>query len=113
MVNVVAKENIEQFKGISESKELRRKLICTAEWLVCQLLNLYICFQVITMSHQMELYDEEPFNFEMILNRYLKFAKNSMSVKLIERPVILKAFERIQVSSDVVYHLTFALTFFT
>lgn len=49
------------------------------------------------MSHQMELYDEEPFNFEMILNRYLKFVKQSNSVKLSERPVILKAYERIQV----------------
>lgn len=49
------------------------------------------------MSHQMELYDEEPFNFEMILNRYFKFVKQSNSVKLSERPVILKAYERIQV----------------
>lgn len=49
--------------------------------------------------HQMELYDDEPFNFEMIHNRYLKFAKQSkFSVKLSERPVILKAFERIQVT---------------
>ncbi|XP_054257450.1 origin recognition complex subunit 4-like [Macrosteles quadrilineatus] len=57
--------------------------------------TLELCL-VIAICHQMELYDEVPFNFEMILQRYLNFARQSHSVKIGERSVILKAFERIQ-----------------
>ncbi|KAG8251437.1 origin recognition complex subunit 4 [Homalodisca vitripennis] len=77
-------------------KECYEFLACDAKITLLQgLSTLELCL-VIAMTHQMELYDDEPFNFEMILNRYLKFAKQSNSVKLSERPVVLKAFERLQ-----------------
>uniref|UniRef100_A0A1B6LXP6 Origin recognition complex subunit 4 n=1 Tax=Graphocephala atropunctata TaxID=36148 RepID=A0A1B6LXP6_9HEMI len=77
-------------------KECYELLTCDAKTTLLQgLSTLELCL-VIAMTHQMELYDDEPFNFEMILNRYLKFVKQSNSVKLSERPVVLKAFERLQ-----------------
>lgn len=49
------------------------------------------------MKHETEIFDEEPFNFEKIYNRYLKFA-NQSSIESVQRPVIMKAFEHIKVS---------------
>uniref|UniRef100_A0A1B6E7S1 Origin recognition complex subunit 4 n=1 Tax=Clastoptera arizonana TaxID=38151 RepID=A0A1B6E7S1_9HEMI len=51
---------------------------------------------VIAMSHQSEIYDDDPFNFEMIINRYLKFANQNSAVQIVHKPVIMKAFERIK-----------------
>lgn len=49
------------------------------------------------MSHQYEIFDGDPFNFEMIVGRYLKFASQNSAIQVTQRPVILKAFERIKV----------------
>ncbi|XP_075215093.1 origin recognition complex subunit 4 isoform X2 [Lycorma delicatula] len=54
---------------------------------------------IIAMSHQTEIFDGEPFNFEMIIGRYLKFANQNSAIHITQRPVIFKAFERIKVSS--------------
>ncbi|KAL1123639.1 hypothetical protein AAG570_002715, partial [Ranatra chinensis] len=52
---------------------------------------------VVAMKHQSEIYDCEPFNFEMITARYLKFATGHFSaVQITQRPVLLMAFERIK-----------------
>ncbi|RZF37025.1 hypothetical protein LSTR_LSTR004713 [Laodelphax striatellus] len=51
---------------------------------------------IIAMSHQNEIYDGDPFNFEMIANRYMKFASQNSSIQIMQRPVLLKAFERIK-----------------
>lgn len=48
------------------------------------------------MKHETEIYDE-PFNFEAILNRYVKFANQMSSIHSVQRPVIMKAFEHIKV----------------
>lgn len=48
------------------------------------------------MKHETEIYDE-PFNFEAILNRYVKFANQLSSIHSVQRPVIMKAFEHIKV----------------
>ncbi|XP_022197552.2 origin recognition complex subunit 4 [Nilaparvata lugens] len=56
---------------------------------------LEICL-IIAMSHQNEIYDGDPFNFEMIANRYMKFASQNSSIQIMQRPVLLKAFERIK-----------------
>ncbi|XP_075215104.1 origin recognition complex subunit 4 isoform X4 [Lycorma delicatula] len=51
---------------------------------------------IIAMSHQTEIFDGEPFNFEMIIGRYLKFANQNSAIHITQRPVIFKAFERIK-----------------
>lgn len=49
------------------------------------------------MKHETEIYDGEPFNFEAIYNRYVKFANQNSSIQTVQRPVIMKAFEHIKV----------------
>uniref|UniRef100_A0A182JRQ1 Origin recognition complex subunit 4 n=1 Tax=Anopheles christyi TaxID=43041 RepID=A0A182JRQ1_9DIPT len=56
---------------------------------------LEICL-VIAMKHHSEIYDRDPFNFEMILTRFGKWANSSSSMQGIERPVVLKAFEHLK-----------------
>ncbi|CAF4833245.1 unnamed protein product [Pieris macdunnoughi] len=51
---------------------------------------------VIAMMHGLEIFDGQPMNFEMILNRYTKFANENSSTQSVPRPVILKAFEHLQ-----------------
>ncbi|XP_970921.2 origin recognition complex subunit 4 [Tribolium castaneum] len=53
---------------------------------------------IITMKHHCEIYDNQPMNFEMVFNRYLKFANANSNIQTVERPVIMKAFEQIEVS---------------
>lgn len=48
------------------------------------------------MKHLAEIYQGEPINFEMVYNRYLKFAKKSQTNES-PREVVLKAFEHLQV----------------
>lgn len=50
------------------------------------------------MKHHYEIYDNQPMNFEMVFNRYLKFANANSNIQTVERPVVMKAFEQIQVS---------------
>ncbi|XP_077298234.1 origin recognition complex subunit 4 [Arctopsyche grandis] len=51
---------------------------------------------IIAMKHQMDIFDGQPMNFEMILNRYTKFANSNSSAQSVPRPVILKAFEHLK-----------------
>jgi len=53
---------------------------------------------MISICHHSEIYDQEPFNFEMIYDRYCKFALRNSTLLVTERQVIIKAFERISVS---------------
>ncbi|XP_055608388.1 origin recognition complex subunit 4 [Uranotaenia lowii] len=63
--------------------------------LVCGLSVLELCL-VIAMKHHSEIYDRDPFNFEMILTRYNKFANSSTTMQGIERSVVLKAYEHVK-----------------
>uniref|UniRef100_A0AAG5D1Z7 Origin recognition complex subunit 4 n=1 Tax=Anopheles atroparvus TaxID=41427 RepID=A0AAG5D1Z7_ANOAO len=63
--------------------------------LVAGLSVLEICL-LVAMKHHSEIYDRDPFNFEMILTRYAKFANSSSSMQNIERAVVLKAFEHLK-----------------
>ena len=56
----------------------------------------FIIFQMISMKHQVEIYDGNPFNFEMILRRYLKFSQLH-SMMVVDRQVVMKAFENLKV----------------
>ncbi|XP_054720233.1 origin recognition complex subunit 4-like [Uloborus diversus] len=49
---------------------------------------------VIAMVHLTEIYDGEPFNFEMVFNETIKFFKKKMMWNL-EKAVVMKAFERL------------------
>ncbi|KAF2889743.1 hypothetical protein ILUMI_16430 [Ignelater luminosus] len=51
---------------------------------------------LIAMKHHSEIYDLQPFNFEMILTRYNKFINANSNVQNVQRSVVLKAFEHIQ-----------------
>ena len=51
------------------------------------------------MNHESEIFEDEPLNFEMVYNRYNLFAKQNSSIHSVQRPVIVKAFEHIKVSS--------------
>lgn len=50
---------------------------------------------IIAMKHLMEIYDGEPFNFEMIYSEYLKFAQRKSSIQAFDKAVVLKAFEHL------------------
>jgi len=57
---------------------------------------LEICL-LISIKHHSEIYDNDPFNFEIILTRYNKFALKSSTMQSIDREVVLKAFENLKV----------------
>lgn len=59
---------------------------------------LEICI-LIAIKHHCEIYDNDPFNFEMILTRYNKFAYKSSTMQNIDKEVVLKAFENLKVNS--------------
>lgn len=63
--------------------------------LLCGLSVLELCL-VIAIKHHSEIYDRDPFNFEIIFTRFNKFAKASSTMQGIERPVALKAFEHLR-----------------
>lgn len=49
---------------------------------------------VIAMMHLTEIYDNEPFNFEIVFNELTKFLRNRMKWN-VEKPVVMKAFEHL------------------
>jgi len=52
---------------------------------------------VISICHHSEIYDQEPFNFEMIYDRYSKFVSRNSTLLVTKRQVVIKAFERLSV----------------
>ncbi|KAK8392638.1 hypothetical protein O3P69_014814 [Scylla paramamosain] len=54
---------------------------------------LQLCL-VVAMKHLAEVYDGEPFNFEMVYREYLKFSLKS-SMQSFEKPVVFKAFDQL------------------
>lgn len=64
------------------------------------------------MNHHMKLNDGEPLNFEMIYNRYAKFANRNSSVQTVKRSVIMKAFEHLKVR-ETFFKGSFDAGFFT
>lgn len=63
--------------------------------LLCGLSVLELCL-IIAIKHHSEIYDRDPFNFEIIFARFNKFAKASSTMQGIERSVVLKAFEHLR-----------------
>lgn len=50
---------------------------------------------IIAMKHLTEIYEGEPFNFEMVYSEYSKFAHRKSSMQVFEKAVVLKAFEHL------------------
>ncbi|XP_076032849.1 origin recognition complex subunit 4 [Oratosquilla oratoria] len=57
--------------------------------------TLQLCL-VVAMKHLVQIYEGEPFNFEMVLHEYLKFSQRKSSMQSFDRPVVLKAFDQLQ-----------------
>jgi origin recognition complex subunit 4 len=56
---------------------------------------LEICL-LIAIKHHCDIYDNDPFNFEMILTRFNKFAIKSSTMQNIDREMVLKRFENLK-----------------
>ena len=57
---------------------------------------LEICL-IIAMKHLNDIYEEKPFNFQMVYNEFQKFVqRRAHSVYNFEKPVVMKAFEHLQ-----------------
>lgn len=50
---------------------------------------------IISMKHLCDIYDGEPFNFEMVYKEYQKFAQKRSSMQVFDKAVVLKAFEHL------------------
>jgi len=64
--------------------------------LLCGLSVLELCL-IISIKHHSEIYDRDPFNFEIIFARFSKFAKLSTTMQGVERSIVLKAFEHLRI----------------
>ncbi|CAK9817583.1 Origin recognition complex subunit 4 [Anthophora quadrimaculata] len=51
---------------------------------------------IIAMKHETDIYEGEPFNFDAIYDRYIKFINQNSSMQTVQKPVIMKAFEHIK-----------------
>lgn len=59
---------------------------------------------MIAIKHHNEIYDRDPFNFEIILTRLHKFQNSNMiSTGATDRAVVLKAFDVLKVSFGYIY----------
>lgn len=56
---------------------------------------LEICM-LIAIKHHCEIYDNDPFNFEMIFMRFNKFAVKSTTMQGIEREMVMKRFDNLK-----------------
>lgn len=83
--------NIEKIVKLLEDKMQDDKVM-----ILCGLSVLEICL-IIAMKHHTEIYDRDPFNFEMIYNRFNKFSCTSTTMQGMEKDVVLKAFEHLKV----------------
>jgi origin recognition complex subunit 4 len=63
--------------------------------LVTDLSVLELCL-LISIKHHCDIYDNDPFNFEIIFNRLNKFSAKSNSMHNITREVVLKSFENLK-----------------
>ncbi|CAG5131017.1 unnamed protein product [Candidula unifasciata] len=57
--------------------------------------TLELCL-IIAMKHLTDIYDGEPFNFEMVYSEYQKFAQRRSGMQVYEKPVVMKAYEHLQ-----------------
>ncbi|XP_030376583.1 origin recognition complex subunit 4 [Scaptodrosophila lebanonensis] len=82
---------VEQMAALASQYECDDKIE-----LLCGLSVLEICL-IIAIKHHSEIYDHDPFNFEIIFARFSKFAKVSSTMQNVERAIVLKAFEHLRI----------------
>ncbi|GFN87226.1 origin recognition complex subunit 4, partial [Plakobranchus ocellatus] len=51
---------------------------------------------IIAMKHLTDIYEGEPFNFEMVYSEYLKFARQRSGMQVYEKAIVMKAYEHLQ-----------------
>lgn len=85
--NLTVKDFVEEYNNMNTDGK-----ICIIE----DLSVLEICL-LIAIRHHSQIYDDNPFNFEMILTRYNKFTNANSLTNSVSRPVAMKAFEHIKV----------------
>ncbi|ALC41914.1 Orc4 [Drosophila busckii] len=64
--------------------------------LLCGLSVIELCL-IIAIKHHSQIYDRDPFNFEIVFARFSKFAKVSTTMQGVERAIVLKAFEHLRI----------------
>ena len=89
-INNMPKLTAERFQQLSASYEKDEKVE-----MLTGLSVLELCL-IIAIKHHSEIYDRDPFNFEIICARFVKFAKLSSTMQGIERAVALKGFEHLR-----------------
>ncbi|BFZ06338.1 hypothetical protein BsWGS_09377 [Bradybaena similaris] len=57
--------------------------------------TLELCL-IIAMKHLTDIYEGEPFNFEMVYSEYQKFGHRRTGMQVYEKPVVMKAYEHLQ-----------------
>ncbi|XP_025084558.1 origin recognition complex subunit 4-like [Pomacea canaliculata] len=83
--SITASDFVESFKSLSTDSKSS---------MLHGLSILELCL-IIAMKHLTDIYQEEPFNFEMVYSEYLKFAQQHASVQVFDKAVVLKAFEHL------------------
>jgi len=96
---VMQSENEEKLSlnHLQKSKE-RCYSFASSDSLVGQLKDLSItelCL-LIAVKHILEIYDSEPFNFEMVFHEFVKFKRRKLQTLSDERSVIMKCWENLQ-----------------
>ena len=64
---------------------------------------LEICL-MIAVKHHCEIYEIDEMNFEMVYTRYVKFANSNSGINVVQRSVVMKAFEHLEVSEFTTDH---------
>ncbi|KAF5305656.1 hypothetical protein FQA39_LY18967 [Lamprigera yunnana] len=86
-------ENTSKFKDFEDEWNYIERDDLT--YVVQDLSALELCL-LIAIKHHIQIYDEETFNFEIILTRYNNFVKRNSSIQYLHRSGVLKAFEHLQ-----------------
>ncbi|KAJ8003672.1 hypothetical protein DPEC_G00150760 [Dallia pectoralis] len=85
--------------SIKPSDLLEASRVCVADSkanILHGLSVLELCL-IIAMNHLNDIYDGEPFNFQMVHNEFKKFLqRKSHSIYNFDKPVVMKAFEHLQ-----------------
>ncbi|KAJ8317772.1 hypothetical protein KUTeg_004677 [Tegillarca granosa] len=84
--------NVQSLTAITESMKLLT--VDTKSSMLHGISILELCL-IIAMKHLTDIYEGEPFNFEMIYSEYSKFAQKRSSMQVFEKAVVLKAFEHL------------------
>lgn len=86
--NTLSLEDFEGELNKFEGNEILNTLLDLSVLEMCLLL---------AMKHHCDIYDSQVMNFEMIYTRFLKFVNSNSNIQNVQRPVLMKAFEHIQV----------------